>query len=202
MVRAMGWRARLDYRSFPLTPALSLGERTPRHLMHFAPLNRTGGVVGRASRLPHRASRPRWKSRGRDALMADETPAPLFGGSGAGSHAFRHSPSLSARDCSPRGRRFSLSLGERAEVRGKGMFALRALSGLALAPDHRPQGYKTWNRFSLQASGCAGGRCFYPRHRRSRRALPITTRSDKPIAAAHKIGLMNPRAASGTPMAL
>jgi len=34
-------------------------------------------VVGRASRLPHRASRPRCQNRGRDALLAGETPAPL-----------------------------------------------------------------------------------------------------------------------------
>ena len=42
----------------------------------------------------------------------------------------------------------------------------------------------------------------YARHRRSRNALPITTKSDKPIAAAHRIGLIKPSAASGTPMAL
>jgi hypothetical protein len=33
-------------------------------------------VVGRASRLPHRASRPRRWAQGRDALVAGETPAP------------------------------------------------------------------------------------------------------------------------------
>ena len=35
-------------------------------------------VVGRASRLPQRASRPRWRVRGRDALVAGETPTPLL----------------------------------------------------------------------------------------------------------------------------
>ena len=40
------------------------------------------------------------------------------------------------------------------------------------------------------------------RQRRSRSALPITTRSDNPMAAAQRIGLMNPSAASGTPTAL
>ncbi len=40
------------------------------------------------------------------------------------------------------------------------------------------------------------------RHRSSRSALPITTKSDTPIAAAQKIGLMNPIAASGTPSTL
>ena len=34
-------------------------------------------VVGQESRLPHRASRPRWLDRGRDALMTGEKPAPL-----------------------------------------------------------------------------------------------------------------------------
>jgi hypothetical protein len=34
-------------------------------------------VVGQASRLPHRASRPRCQYRGRDALLTGETPAPL-----------------------------------------------------------------------------------------------------------------------------
>lgn len=33
-------------------------------------------------------------------------------------------------------------------------------------------------------------------------ALPITTKSDTPIASAHKTGLMKPNAASGTPTAL
>ena len=36
-------------------------------------------LVGRPSRLPHRASRPRWRVRGRDAPTAGETPAPLIG---------------------------------------------------------------------------------------------------------------------------
>ena len=40
------------------------------------------------------------------------------------------------------------------------------------------------------------------RHRSSRSALPITIRSDAPMAAAQKIGLMKPSAASGTPSAL
>ena len=39
-------------------------------------------------------------------------------------------------------------------------------------------------------------------HLRNRSAFPITTKSDRPIAAAHRIGLMNPSAASGTPTAL
>jgi hypothetical protein len=34
-------------------------------------------VVGQASRLPHRASRPRCQYRGRDARLTGETPAPL-----------------------------------------------------------------------------------------------------------------------------
>jgi hypothetical protein len=42
-----------------------------------------------------------------------------------------------------------------------------------------------------------GGRQFLKRN-----AFPITIRSEKPIAAAQRIGLMNPSAASGTPMAL
>jgi hypothetical protein len=37
----------------------------------------TGQVVGQASRLSHRASRPRWWLRGRDALLTGGTPAPL-----------------------------------------------------------------------------------------------------------------------------
>lgn len=44
--------------------------------------------------------------------------------------------------------------------------------------------------------------CFYNRQRRSRNALPITIKSEKPIAAAHNTGLINPSAASGTPTAL
>ena len=40
------------------------------------------------------------------------------------------------------------------------------------------------------------------RQRNSRSALPITIKSDTPIAAAQKIGLMKPSAASGTPSAL
>jgi hypothetical protein len=36
----------------------------------------------------------------------------------------------------------------------------------------------------------------------NRSAFPITIRSEHPIAAAHKIGLMNPNAASGIPMQL
>ena len=42
-------------------------------------VKRTGVVVGRASRLPDRASRPQRRIRGRDALVAGETPAPLPG---------------------------------------------------------------------------------------------------------------------------
>jgi len=37
---------------------------------------------------------------------------------------------------------------------------------------------------------------------RNRSALPITIRSETPIAAAHRIGLKNPSAASGTLRAL
>lgn len=40
------------------------------------------------------------------------------------------------------------------------------------------------------------------RHFLSRRALPMTIRSENPIAAAHRMGLIKPSAASGTPMAL
>ena len=40
------------------------------------------------------------------------------------------------------------------------------------------------------------------RHRSSRSALPITIKSEQPIAAAQKTGLMKPSAASGTPSAL
>ncbi len=43
---------------------------------------------------------------------------------------------------------------------------------------------------------------FYFRQRRRRNALPMTMRSDTPMAAAQKMGLMNPSAASGTPSAL
>ena len=39
-------------------------------------------------------------------------------------------------------------------------------------------------------------------HLLSRNAFPITTRSDNPIAAAQRMGLMNPNAASGMPTAL
>ena len=66
------------------------------------PMNRQ--AVGQASRLSHRASRPRWKVRGRDALMAGETPAPLLRPSGSGvqsaSSPFRGvlSPSEGERD--------------------------------------------------------------------------------------------------------
>jgi hypothetical protein len=44
----------------------------------------SGAVVRRASRLPHRVSRPRWNVIEQYAPMAGETPAPLPGGSGAG----------------------------------------------------------------------------------------------------------------------
>src|SRR5207245_544447 len=37
----------------------------------------TAQVVGQASRLPHRASRPRCLLRGRDARLTGGTPAPL-----------------------------------------------------------------------------------------------------------------------------
>ena len=40
------------------------------------------------------------------------------------------------------------------------------------------------------------------RQRKSRSALPMTIKSETPIAAAQKIGLMKPIAASGTPSAL
>ena len=42
----------------------------------------------------------------------------------------------------------------------------------------------------------------YSRHLLNLSAFPITTKSDSPIAAAHRIGLMKPSAASGTPIAL
>jgi hypothetical protein len=38
--------------------------------------------------------------------------------------------------------------------------------------------------------------------RRRRKALPITTRSDSPMAAAQRIGLIKPNAAKGIPTAL
>ena len=43
---------------------------------------------------------------------------------------------------------------------------------------------------------------YFNRHRRSRKALPMTTRSDKPIASAQRTGLMKPNAARGIPAAL
>jgi hypothetical protein len=42
----------------------------------------------------------------------------------------------------------------------------------------------------------------FPPQRLSLNAFPITTKSENPIAAAHRIGLMNPSAASGIPIAL
>ena len=39
-------------------------------------------------------------------------------------------------------------------------------------------------------------------HRNNRRALPITIKSEKPMAAAHQTGLAKPVAASGTPRQL
>jgi hypothetical protein len=60
-----------------------LGREPPDILARYAPLNREAEVVGRASRLPHRASRPRWNVGGQDTPMAGETPAPLPGDSGA-----------------------------------------------------------------------------------------------------------------------
>ena len=40
------------------------------------------------------------------------------------------------------------------------------------------------------------------RQRNKRNALPMTMTSENPIANAQRTGLMNPKAASGTPMAL
>ena len=40
------------------------------------------------------------------------------------------------------------------------------------------------------------------RQARRRKALPITTKSDRPIAAAQRMGLRKPSAARGMPMAL
>lgn len=47
-----------------------------------------------------------------------------------------------------------------------------------------------------------GGIWNHRRHRNSRSALPITIRSEAPMAAAQKTGLRKPSAASGTPTTL
>ncbi|GEM_PF-6780852 len=43
---------------------------------------------------------------------------------------------------------------------------------------------------------------YHPFHRLNRSAFPMTIMSEKPIAAAHRTGLMKPSAARGIPAAL